>query len=70
MVLAPILLCLDRTSVVDKYFAASGLAHAGSSLRKEGSLRGTMSVLQMGLKWLDRRDFLQHSLTNVSVNLS
>lgn len=34
MVLAAILLYVDGTSVVDKYFAASGLANAGCSLRK------------------------------------
>ena len=70
MVLAAILLCVDGTSVVDKYFAASGLANAGCSLRKGSSSRGTMDVLQMGLKWLDRIDFLQRSLNNMNFNPS
>lgn len=34
MVFAAILLCTDGTSVVEEYFAASGLANAGCSLRK------------------------------------
>lgn len=45
MALAAILLCVDGTSVVDKYFTASGLAHVGCSLRKEISSRGIMGVL-------------------------
>lgn len=47
MVLAAILLCMDGTNVVDKYFPASGLASAGCSLRKESSSRHTMGVLQV-----------------------
>lgn len=46
MVLAAILLCVDRTNVVDKYFSASGLASAGCSLRKESSSRHTMTVFR------------------------
>lgn len=35
MVLAAILLCVDGTSVVDKYFAASGLANVAVPLGKK-----------------------------------
>lgn len=46
MILAAILLSVDGTKVVDKYFPASGLASAGCSLRKESSSRHTMGVFR------------------------
>lgn len=46
MVLAAILLSVDGTNVVDKYFPASGLASAGCSLRKESSSRRSMGVFR------------------------
>lgn len=58
------------TSAVGKYLAASGLSHAGCSLGKASSSGGTLGVLQMGLEQLDRRDFLQNSLTNINFNSS
>lgn len=56
--------------MVGKYRAASGLSHAGCSLGKTSSSGGTLGVLQMGLKQLDRRDFLQNSLTNINFTSS
>lgn len=41
--------------MVGKYFAASGLSHAGCSLRKGSSSRGTLGLLQMELEQLDGR---------------